>query len=192
MAIYAQSGVPIIDQVMPVEYILLNQAFRVNPDFAFFDDGASPNALATTTALIGRSAYGTVLFGVNLLRAEMGATWWGAAVAGIASHEFAHICQFQAGLSGPTWMMELHADYLAGWYLGAKQVYGTAVVIDGFGESLFNKGDFAFNDPSHHGTPEQRVSAMLNGYRTALSGVLDLGVAFNQGMAMFRGLRRRR
>ena len=34
-----------------------------------------------------------------------------------------------------------------------------------FGKSLMEKGDYDYNDPDHHGTPEERLEAMHKGYR---------------------------
>jgi hypothetical protein len=174
-----------IDQIMPLEYGVLQQGFQVSPDFAFFDDSSGANALATTANIVGSSPHGSVLFGIRLLQAELGTTWWGAAIAGIAAHEFAHIVQFHSGVGGPVYRRELHADFMAGWYLGAKQIYGTPVMIGGLGQSLFGKGDFDFNSPGHHGTPQQRVSAMLAGYQRGLSG-LNMGQAFSFGRSQFQ------
>ena len=138
-------GVTLIDQTFPVERQILVQLFGVDPSFAFFDDRDGPNAFATTEQIAGPSAHGSVCFGTTLLRSELNRTWWGAAVAGIAAHEWAHIKQ-------------------AGWYLRRKNMAGTPVVLDGLGESLFNKGDFDFNNPDWHGTPQQRVEAMIAGF----------------------------
>jgi len=178
------TGVPLIDQIMPLEYQLLNQFFTVNPDFAFFDDGYAPNAYASPTSMIGNSSHGSVLFGISLLQSELSKPWWGAAIAGISAHEFAHVAQFQMGVGGPTRSRELHADFMAGWYLGAKQTYGTAVMINGLGQSLFNHGDFNFNNPSHHGTPQERIQSMYGGYQAGLQGS-TVAQAFNQGRQVF-------
>jgi len=166
------SGVQLIDQITPGEINILVQAFGVSPSFAFFDDSHSPNAFATNRPIAGPSPFGSVAFGVNLLRSELNQQWWGAAVAGILAHEWGHIKQLRRlpnpGTQwGPVYKRELQADYLAGWYLGRKQMAGTHVVIDGLGQSLFHKGGYDFNNPDHHGTPEQRVNAMLAGYREA-------------------------
>jgi hypothetical protein len=183
-ALLAASGVDFIDALMPIEIAILNSAFFVSPDFAFFDDSSGPNAFATPANIVASSPHGSVIFGVNLLQSELGKVWWGAAIAGIAAHEWAHISQFHSGVSGATWKKELHADHMAGWYLGAKQLAGTHVVISGLGESVFSKGDFAFNHPSHHGTPAQRVNAMMSGYSHGLSGMSAPAVFTNARAAL--------
>lgn len=177
------SGNSTIDASFPAERSILNSAFLVSPDFSFYDDSGAPNAMATTANLVGSSPYGTVIFGRSLLASELGQTWWGAAVAGISAHEWAHIAQFASGLSGPVYAMELHADYLAGWYLGRKALAGTHVVIAGLGNSLFSKGSFDFNNPDWHGTPQQRVNAMIAGYDGAVVNN-TISAAYNAGRIM--------
>lgn len=174
------SGNPTIDATFPGERAILNSLFMVFPDFSFYDDSDGPNAMATTANLAGSSPYGTVVFGRTLLASELSQTWWGAAIAGISAHEWAHIAQFASGLSGPVYLMELHADYLAGWYLGRKALAGTNVMIAGLGNSLFNKGSFDFNNPDWHGTPQQRVQAMLAGFNGAPINN-NIAAAYNAG-----------
>lgn len=175
-----KSGIDFIDETFHIEVNILDQYFRVKPDFSFFDDGYSTNAFATTENLIGESPHGSVCFGVNLLKSELSERWWGPAIAGIAAHEWAHIGQFASGLRGPVWKMELHADFLAGWYLGRKQINGTPVLIEGLGQSLFGKGSFDFNHPDWHGTPDQRVRSMIAGYLSARNAP-DVGIAYEIG-----------
>src|SRR5690606_21237943 len=86
----ASSGNATIDTVFPAERAILDAAFLVQPDFSFYDDSSGPNAFATTTNIFGTSPHGTVCFGVNLLSSEMSQHWWGAAIAGIGAHEWAH------------------------------------------------------------------------------------------------------
>lgn len=63
-------------------------------------------------------------------------------------------------------MRELHADYMAGYYLGRKGLV-TSSGVEEFATSLFEKGDYNFTSPQHHGTPIQRVAAMRGGYDDA-------------------------
>ena len=52
-------------------------------------------------------------------------------------------------------------------------------------KTLFEKGDYKFNDPHHHGTPKQRVSAAQSGYKICLLGQRNLMQAFNVGRSQF-------
>lgn len=143
----------------------------VNPGFRIIDDIGGPNAFAIDRTVI-RGTRGTALFGINLITQELGPKAGGYAVAGIAAHECAHIFQYFSAFGprltrGQTTAkaMELHADFLAGFYMGRKR--GSDVNIEVFARSLYEKGDLNFNDPGHHGTPDERVTAMERGYSLA-------------------------
>lgn len=159
---------PTIDRAIQFEPNVLTDVFGLRPDFACFDDSASPNAFATKEQLLGRGD-GTVLFGTNLLRSEIGSPFYDAAVVGIMAHEWAHILQLDQGIFSPGKSMELHADLMAGWYLGWKAARGMRFNIDSFGRSLFAKGDYNFNHPTHHGTPNERIDAMHTGFQMGVS-----------------------
>jgi len=169
---------------MQQEIYLLNTVFGVAPAFGCFNDGTSPNALATNAPLAGQRD-GTVLFGRRLLMEEVPKGEWAAAVLGIMAHEWAHIRQFKVQDARATKFRELHADCCAGWYLGWKRANGRTFVGHSFLQSLFEKGDFAFNSPTHHGTPEERVEAMQVGFGIAMTETVGLvnpvfaGRAFN-------------
>jgi len=141
--------------------------FGVNPNLVMFDDGQSPNAFASPQiTLYGFT--GTVYFGIGLVRNQLWSMDKGeAAVAGIMAHEFSHILQMKMGSTLTGKYRELHADFMAGYYLHAKS-YVARADIKPFAQSLFETGDYNFRSPVHHGTPEERVSAMLAGYNTEL------------------------
>ena len=62
----------------------------------------------------------------------------------------------------PTKLRELHADYLAGYYLGKEGLSREKMEV--FARSLFEMGDYNFWHPDHHGTPQERVQAMITGF----------------------------
>ena len=167
-------------------------AFGVNPAFAFLDDSQSPNAFATPDNIIDWDrGNGSVLFGVRLLTEEIAADrqTWGSALSLIMAHEWAHIKQFYTTgqLSNP--LAELHADFLAGWWLGGFNLMtnGWGINPGSAGRSVFNKGDFEFNSPIHHGTPQQRLSAMVAGYQLSVSSNPNVHQAFQAGLRLLRG-----
>ena len=92
------------------------------------------------------------------------------AVAYVIAHEEAHNIQAELGLfdgSIPTQAIELHADCLAGaWAADAAE---RDVVddddLDHAQVTAWLVGDYAFDDPGHHGTPRQRVNAFMAGLR---------------------------
>lgn len=161
------SGNRALDRALIAEVKKLNRVLGIRPGYRYFDDQGQGNALALSRTVI-RGTRGTVLFGLTLIREELNNQYGGAAVAGIAAHEGGHILQFfsnfihQLRSGGSAREMELHADFLAGYYFG--RTGRTERSMDVFGESLFGKGDYNYNDPHHHGTPDERLEAMHQGY----------------------------
>jgi predicted metalloprotease len=144
----------------------------INPGFKFIED-PSPNAFALPISIVP-DTQGTVYIGLNLINGEFNnSPFGGVAVAGICAHECGHIFQYKTGyersLAGPTpQLVELHADFLAGYYLGRSRAHSKEHVQI-FAQSLFSRGDYNFNSQQHHGTPDQRVRAMSEGYDTGAS-----------------------
>lgn len=175
------TGNPDLDMRFNQEATMIYSVFGVNPNLFIFDDGRSPNAYASPEITLPGYT-GTVYFGTSLLRSELWSmSKGGHAVAGIMAHEFAHILQLRANsrLSGRA--RELHADFLAGYYLGRKS-YFLPTDIRGFANSLFEKGDHAFWSREHHGTPHERVNAMVAGFQSANA---DLRSAYLYGERLF-------
>src|SRR5262249_14994077 len=119
---------------------------------------------------------GTIMFGVNLLRAEA-IRFSGnrptplvtdVGVHVIIAHEFAHILQYKKGLSpNGSWHMELHADYMAGWFIGStfdRARDPSQSDVDVAARSMFTMGDWAFNKPEHHGHGELRAAMVRAGF----------------------------
>jgi hypothetical protein len=184
----ARSGNAQLDRALIAEVRKLDETFEINPGYRFLRDGNRPNAYATNETFVDGTS-GTVLFGLTLLQNELRTEYGGAAIAGIAAHEGAHVIQFTSPdlyrrLEGPTVrLIELHADFLAGYYFSRTGRTEKSLVT--FGESLFAKGDYEFNDRQHHGTPQQRVSAMRAGYG---NGGYELRQAIEQGVKYVMGL----
>lgn len=160
-----------LDHVLILELRSILKIFGVNPGFRIIDDQEAPNAFAIPRSIV-KSTRGTVLFGINLVRSELENNLGGFAVAGIAAHECAHIFQFfsrygQLLAAGQRTgkKMELHADFIAGFYLGKDKI--KPVELKAFARSLYGKGDWNFNNPLHHGTPDERVEAMSQGHSLA-------------------------
>lgn len=184
----SQSGNGRLDRALIAEMRKLIQVFGINPGIQYIDDFESPNAFALNRNIIS-STTGTILLGINLINSELSGEYGGAAVAGIAAHEGAHILQFYSSfgerLIGPTAKeMELHADYLSGYYFGVTG--RTERSLLSFGGSLFAKGDYNYNDPGHHGTPDERLAAMEYGYQQYLNGknlddAVEIGVKYVHG-----------
>ena len=153
-----------LDQLIARELRSLERHMGVRPRFYIFDDGGRPNAAATLHKIRPNSD-GTVVFGRTLLTKELyRGPYAKISVAGIMAHEYAHILQLKSGAGNVRVVyLELHADCMAGWYLWRSR--GGRVQIQPFAQSLYEKGDFAYWSRKHHGTPRQRMTAMIAGYR---------------------------
>ena len=174
--IFKSTGDPQLDGRFNEEAYMIYRVFNVRPNLLVFDDRGSPNAFA-----LPAGPAGTVLFGIGLIKDEL---WHmskgGHALAGVMAHEFAHILQFQAGCQLEGRNRELHADFLAGYYF-ARKAYFTQTNIAAFARSLFEKGDYNFWSESHHGTPDERVAAMIGGFSyggQALPLVYSAGIMY--------------
>lgn len=100
-------------------------------------------------------------------------------VAYVVGHEYAHSLQAELGLiraNGTTvyagWRTELHADCWSG--IWANSAYQEGQLEPGDVEEAVETatliGDYDYLDPRHHGDPQQRVDAFMQGYT---SGVPD-------------------
>jgi len=150
----------------------MENVFDVKVQLYIYNDAESPNACAiscTPDLALCEDADGIVAYGYTMLLSKLWRSDQGGyAVVGVLAHEFAHVLQYVRGNNLPTKLKELHADFLAGYYLGRKQLMSGAV--ERFARALFEMGDFDFWNPNHHGTPQERVQAMSAGYIAGKSG----------------------
>lgn len=174
-----ETGIPLLDAGITNELQYLKNFFTVRPGFFMLHEGEHGNAFATSETLGGHAfPHGTVVFGLTLIQEEYKAAGpmgrFDHAMAAIMAHEWGHILQFRKLKSQPPGKaMELQADALAGWYMGVRSVqlsaYGSMVDIQTAMKSMFNKGDYAFNDPKHHGTPHERLKMFQMGLEAGYS-----------------------
>jgi len=183
------SGDPALDRALGKALVRLSGLFGQRPGFGFFDDYGSPNAYASSDTMVP-GTWGTVLYGMTLFRQLVeGYADEGMAVMMIAAHEFGHIAQYAHGAAERLqWghqtvkPVELHADWLAGWYLGMRKRDRPDLSLVEAGNFLHSIGDYATFDWNHHGTPDQRVGAAEAGFKHAESGGTDFDRAFREGM----------
>jgi hypothetical protein len=71
-------------------------------------------------------------------------------------------------------LVELHADYLAGYFLGTRKRATPDLRFYSLGPYVRSLGDTRFGAPSHHGTEEERLAAFEAGF--ALGSQRDLNV----------------
>ena len=183
------TGDPALDRSLGRALVRLSTLFSERPGFGFVDDSGAPNAYATNQTLV-RGTWGTVCFGRSLFRDLMDRyADKGLAVMAVAAHEFGHIAQFRSGVdrqllrNQPTVKrVELHADFLSGYFLGVRKRQQPSISVWAAGHTLYQIGDYEFHDPNHHGTPDQRVAAAEAGFRQGHDEGAEYGQAFSWGV----------
>lgn len=173
-ALMQSSGDGQLDQALGMMLANMAATFAVQPGFAFYDDSSGENALATPENYLPDTD-GTVLLGRNLLHNELARSAYGdMPVMAICAHEFGHIVQYGYNLQPklnrgqPTCKRsELHADFLAGYYIGRNmERLGAAQMVE-IGRAWEGLGDSDFTSPFHHGTREERLQAVEAGFKQA-------------------------
>jgi hypothetical protein len=189
--IVASSGDREFDYALAQTLSRIADTFRVLPGFAYFDDFEGPNAYATSTVRMTR-ADGTVLFGQRYLKAALAQPEHpDVAVTSICAHEFGHILQYKLNLKKTILKgqqtvkrMELHADYLAGYYAGSLKLKRPDYPAAVFATSRYSAGDFRVNNPNHHGVPDERAAAVVRGFEVAyrerhnLADAVQIGINY--------------
>ena len=167
------SGDARFDQALGVLLADLAGKFKVRPGFGYFDDRGRPNALATRSSRFAASE-GTVLFGRELLSTYLRRPNGDMSIMAVCAHEFAHVVQFSSGFDErlgreqrTVKLIELHADFLSGYYIGLRKNNFTARELVALGRDWEGLGDSAYTHPNHHGTAEERLRALEQGYRFA-------------------------
>lgn len=97
-----------------------------------------------------------------------------AALAYVIAHEYAHAMQVAFGvMPRRTRMSELQADCLAGAYLGSlpNLVFDRSDIRE-IASLAYRLGDYSWGR-EHHGTPRQRVNAVVRGMEAASQAGLN-------------------
>jgi hypothetical protein len=189
--IYTSSGDTETDHVLGLALRRLAETFRVSPGFAFFDDSRGHNAFATERSLL-KGGERTVMMGKGLFIEQMREDHdMGTTVIAICAHEFGHIYQFAYGqharlaeLDRTVRPIELHADFLAGYYLALRHNAKAQLDLQAVGRVFYELGDTDFNDRGHHGTPEERSRAITGGYAFGKDRDADIDDASRAGVAL--------
>jgi predicted metalloprotease len=77
---------------------------------------------------------------------------------------------------------ELHADFLAGYYAGARKLQKPDYPAAVFATTQYSIGDDDVNDRDHHGTPDERAGAIVRGFETGYRERRNLGDAIQIGV----------
>ena len=164
----ASSGNKALDRAMIAEVRKINRVFTIRPGYRFFDDEGQGNALALSRTVI-QGTRGTVFVGLSLVKEELKYKFGGAALAGSQPTRVGtSFSFFRVSFTG--WKGTIRRGTR-----NSTRIFWRAITLDGpartersidvFGKSLFEKGDYDYNDPDHHGTPDERLKAMHQGYR---------------------------
>ena len=186
------TGYPDLDVKLRHETASLHRAFGVSSSLFVFNDFNGPNAYSSThpqpTGPSGTIFLGKQLLDLAHVTPDMGET----AVVLVLAHEWAHVLQVVAGfpshLSGKH--RELHADLLAGWYLGRRS-FDHRLDLLGVAHRTYRQGRYPYIDIVSHGAPETRTAAMLFGYRHArypLEQVYGGGLRFVASLTRTAGI----
>lgn len=151
---------------IPAEVYILNEP-----------DEANKNAYATSD---GRILFGYYMFYYLVQKFSIidPETVSPLPVSGALAHEWGHRAQFTIGWNDyeKTSHLELEADFLSGYYMGlGKQWYWDQ--IQTYYNTMYALGDYNYNSPNHHGTPQQRLDAAYAGLQTAVYA-LNEGISY--------------
>jgi hypothetical protein len=189
------SGDRDFDQALAQTLLFLSDRFFVLPGFAFFNEPGLPNAFAASTRRLGRSD-GDVLFGRKLLRTIMSLREHPEiGIVSVCAHEFGHIAQYKydvynrlVGLDRRVKRLELHADFLSGYFAGLRKLQRPDFPAASFALTQFGFGDYS-DDIEHHGTPDDRGAAVVAGYRAGYDEKLKFGYALESGIRYVKQIR---
>jgi hypothetical protein len=180
----------LIEELKVIEQIIPG----INPGFQFV---TAHNAFTTAETVI-RGTQGTVWIGIefvrNLADPSNNGVNGGISVAGVLAHECAHVFQLASSdllkilMKGQTSavLCELHADFLAGYYLARKRNV-TPESLTAMQRVFVYQGAYDRADPNYHGTPGLRGAAMDTGYFAAKDGK-SFAEASEIGARYVRGL----
>jgi hypothetical protein len=165
------SGDRRFDNAVIAELRRILQVMPVGPGFKF----VKANNAAASDETIVQGTRGTVFIGLDFVRKLIDHDDGGISVAGVLAHECAHIyqyfSQYNEALKGPTYLwFELHADFLAGYYM-AKKLGTDTIRLSDFQLTLMRSGTYNEQAVQNHGSGPQRNAAMDKGYRLARSGM---------------------
>lgn len=162
----------------------LAETFDVWPKVGFYDDAEAPNAMAMRY-LVGANVEYAVVFGRTYFKKLLSYDPSGITVLQTAAHEFAHVWVYRdrmfdniRGGDSTVKRVELHADFLSGYYLGLRKRDNPDAKFRSAGVRRWQSGDTQFLNIHHHGTPEQRLAAAEEGFKLGFLKGVPAALAF--------------
>lgn len=127
------------------------------------------------------SCQGQVSIGKDLM-AELSTKSYGLVrLQAVFAHEYAHAYQSRIKLIASGKLPELHADFLAGYYIASTKSI-TNQQFQSILHEFFSLGDNDFFSEDHHGTSEERSCAIAEGFLLGLKGNVNLYQASQMGL----------
>jgi hypothetical protein len=184
----------LFDQALAVSLLKIADVFSVLPGFAF-SERVRLNAFASRNTALGRMD-GSVVFGNSLYREIISRREYPeVGILAICAHEFGHIVQYQHGIdrilivNNSVKRLELHADFLAGYFAGCRKLEMPDFPAAVFAVTQYSFGDNNYGDPDHHGTRDERGAAVVAGFdsayraRESFTAALETGIRYVQQIA---------
>jgi hypothetical protein len=178
----------------------LAREFKVTPGFGYYNENVvhgpgEVNAMASNVLRVPQTE-GTVVYGLNMLKANLRHKGGDFAVMATCAHEFGHIKQYQTGAfqkiaaAGlPKYTQELQADFLAGYFVRVFYERVPETNLQEIGRDHATSGHPT--NPGSHGTSAMRIRALEAGFDYAKrdqSRNIDKALtASYQHIAQYRG-----
>jgi len=158
-----------LDNILYAESNNMKYTFDINIPVYAVDDTESPNCTFRPSTSI-------ITMGKTMMLDEIVETNGTNSIISIMAHEFGHAIQHKYNLNiNGDWIgkyPELHADFMAGWYMAKKKYLSSQEVLQ-IGKSFYEMGDYDYFNPKHHGTKDERLFAFYSGFLKADLNVYD-------------------
>jgi hypothetical protein len=194
---YVITGWQVLDNAMLEDITALDRAYGVNVPLYFLNDGSKnaffvplkfPRLIEADGGDPGMSITGSVFVDATLLKSEFEESKGsGMSIPAILGHEYAHAMQYANSFPYEGKWAELHADYMAGWFIALRGIFRPQDPNRAW-ISISEKGDYNFFEKGHHGTPQERAEAFATGFNLLRSGgQTSAANVYNYGLQYVRG-----
>lgn len=157
-------------------------------DNAFFTPRKFPNLIVLDGGDQYSNVTGSIFLDVSLLIREFKENNGSRmSLPAIVGHEAAHGMQYRNRFPYNGKFMELHADLMAGWFVGYRGIFRPQNVEQA-AMALYKRGDYDFFNEDHHGTPQERARAFGIGYSLLVQNRLNAVDAYNYGLRYVQSL----
>jgi|SRR5882724_1385480 len=159
--------------------------FGVSPQFGFYTEAGNPSAYVQ----LSTGSEGLVAVEENYFRKVMEYDASGVSFLAVVAHLFGHIVQQKSGKFIEIWgnlpfprRVELHADYLAGFFLGSSRRKGDPGSFQASGDKFKQIGTYDPRNITYFGTASERAGALQQGFNAGYSEDRDIQFAVRAGV----------